>query len=95
MIDSGVWHCGFLLSGKPIDLRLWDTSGQDDYDRLRVLNYPDTDVLLLLFNISSPHSFENIKNKWVCPCTSNGPDRTLPLACCMGLYRRLKVDCQI
>ena len=52
------------LTGKPINLGLWDTAGQEDYDRLRPLSYPQTDVFLLCYAVSSPSSFENIKNKW-------------------------------
>jgi GTPase SAR1 family protein len=56
--------CWSRISGKPINLGLWDTAGQEDYDRLRPLSYPQTDVFLLCFAVSSPSSFENIKNKW-------------------------------
>jgi small GTP-binding protein len=38
--------------------------GQEDYDRLRPLSYPQTDVFLICFSIISPSSFENVKNKW-------------------------------
>jgi Ras family protein A len=41
-------------------LALWDTAGQEDYDRLRPLSYPDTDVILMCFAIDSPDSLENI-----------------------------------
>ena len=39
-------------------------SGQEDYDRLRPLSYPDTDVILMCFSIDSPDSLENIPEKW-------------------------------
>ena len=46
-----------------VELSLWDTAGQEDYDRLRPLSYPDTDVLLLTFAICNPDSFDNISEK--------------------------------
>jgi small GTP-binding protein len=52
-----------MVDGKPISLGLWDTAGQEDYDRLRPLSYPQTDVFLICFSIGSPPSFDNVKAK--------------------------------
>lgn len=52
------------LQSVQVELALWDTAGQEDYDRLRPLSYPDTDVILMCFSIDSPDSLENIPEKW-------------------------------
>jgi len=45
-------------------LHLWDTAGQEDYDRLRPLSYPGADVVLLCYSTISQASFDAIKEKW-------------------------------
>lgn len=53
------------VDGKLIELALWDTAGQEDYDRLRPLSYPDTNVLLICYSVDAPDSLENVPEKWV------------------------------
>jgi Ras-related C3 botulinum toxin substrate 1 len=48
-----------MVDGKAISLGLWDT----DYDRLRPLSYPQTDVFLICFSVVSPTSYENARTK--------------------------------
>lgn len=50
-------------SGKTVELALWDTAGQEEYDRLRPLSYPETDLLFVCFAIDCPASLENVVDK--------------------------------
>ena len=52
-----------MIAGEPHTLGLFDTAGQEDYDRLRPLSYPQTDVFLVCFSIVNPASYENAKEK--------------------------------
>ncbi|KEF61563.1 GTP-binding protein rhoC [Exophiala aquamarina CBS 119918] len=62
-------------TGKTVELALWDTAGQEEYDRLRPLSYPETDLLFVCFAIDCPNSLENVMDKWYpevlhfCPTT--------------------------
>ncbi|KAK3370603.1 small GTPase superfamily, partial [Podospora didyma] len=54
-----------MVHDEPYTLGLFDTAGQEDYDRLRPLSYPQTDVFLILARIGSLASYENVREKWV------------------------------
>lgn len=54
-----------FIDGKQIQLLLWDTAGQEEFDRLRSLSYLDTHCIMLCFSIDSPDSLENVQLKWV------------------------------
>merc|ERR1719510_2613856 len=62
-----------MVDGKPINLGLWDTAGQEDYDRLRPLSYPQTDVFLVCFAVIAMTSFNNVKQKWIPEITHHAP----------------------
>uniref|UniRef100_A0A6B2LJP7 Uncharacterized protein n=1 Tax=Arcella intermedia TaxID=1963864 RepID=A0A6B2LJP7_9EUKA len=59
------YSCNVLVDGRAVNLGLWDTAGQEDYDRLRPLSYPQTDVFLVMYSVASPASFGNVKSKWI------------------------------
>lgn len=54
-----------MVDGTPISLNLWDTAGQEDYDRLRPLSYPSTDCFLLVYAVDSKTSLKNAQYVWL------------------------------
>ena len=52
------------LDGRAVFLGLWDTAGQEGYDRLRPLSYPQTDIFVITFSITSQETWEHIPSKW-------------------------------
>ncbi|KAL1140818.1 hypothetical protein AAG570_000746 [Ranatra chinensis] len=54
------------VDGVTYSMTLWDTAGQEDYERLRPLSYPNTDCFLLCFSVGNKTSYDNIVSKW-CP----------------------------
>ncbi|KAG5682534.1 hypothetical protein PVAND_011881 [Polypedilum vanderplanki] len=56
--------CTITVDNKEYSLTLWDTAGQEDYERLRPLSYPNTDCFLLCYSMDSRTSFENVSSKW-------------------------------
>lgn len=60
----------------PTSVSFWDTAGQEDYDRLRPLSYPNTDVFMVCYSVKSKVSLNNAIQKWIpevkkyCPTAS-------------------------
>ncbi len=59
------YNANVLWRDKTIQINLWDTAGQEDYDKLRPLSYPDTDIFIICFDVTNWVSFENVRDKWV------------------------------
>ena len=51
------------VDGRSVQLALWDTAGQEDYERLRPLAYAKAHVILIGFSVDTPDSLDNIKHK--------------------------------
>ncbi|KAM0171347.1 hypothetical protein ACHAPF_008268 [Botrytis cinerea] len=54
-----------FVDGTHIELSLWDTAGQEEFDRLRSLSYDDTHAIMLCFSVDSKDPLENVESKWV------------------------------
>lgn len=68
---------------------LWDTAGQEDYDRLRPLSYPGCDTVFMCYSIISKASLQNVKKKWVKEVTHH--IKNVPLIL-LGLKADLRDD---
>ena len=68
------YNANVMWNNQTISLGLWDTAGQEDYDRLRPLSYPDTNVFLVCFSVVNPSSYANVKTKWVPELKHHAPE---------------------
>ena len=59
------YACNVGVDGAVVNLNIYDTAGQEDYDRLRPLSYPMTDVFLLCYSVSNPASFASVRSRWL------------------------------
>ncbi|XP_015273134.1 PREDICTED: rho-related GTP-binding protein RhoF [Gekko japonicus] len=58
------YTCSITVGKKEVLLHLYDTAGQEDYDRLRPLSYQNTSVVLVCYDVMNPTSFDNVLIKW-------------------------------
>ena len=83
------YSCNVKFEGCGYNLGLWDTAGQEEYDRLRPLSYPQTDCFLLCFSIVAPSSLDNCKQKWHPEISHHCPSARVIL---VGLKKDLRTD---
>ena len=48
------------LDGRYVELALWDTVDQEDYDRLRPLSYSNSHVILICYAIDTPETLTSV-----------------------------------
>ena len=77
------------VDGTAVNLMLLDTPGQDDYDRLRPVSYPKTDVFIICFSIVNPETFDNVWDKWHPEVAHHCPDTPIIL---VGTKSDLRLD---
>jgi len=76
-------------NGQHVRLDLYDTAGQEDYDRLRVICYANTNVFIVCYSIASKISLSNVEKKWVPELKVHAPDTPIIL---LGLKSDLRLD---
>jgi len=78
---------------KKIELGLWDTAGQEEYDRIRPLSYPDSSVFLLCFSVVNKVSFQNVLDKWSPELQHYAPTVPIILVGTKSDLRETSTDC--
>ncbi|RHZ69455.1 hypothetical protein Glove_283g36 [Diversispora epigaea] len=80
------------IENRHIEISLWDTAGQEEFDRLRSLSYAETHVIMLCFAVDNRDSLENIESKWMEEIHENCPGVKLVL---VALKCDLREDIQV
>ncbi|KAG7663271.1 RHO1 [[Candida] subhashii] len=75
------------IDDKKVELAIWDTAGQEEYDRLRVLSYSNAHAILICFSLVVPDSLDNVLEKWVGEARHFCKDAALILVGCKADLR--------
>jgi small GTP-binding protein len=63
--DFDILTTSLLYQGHPTQLELADTSGAEEFDRIRPLSYPGAAVVGLGFSLTDRSSFEAVTERWL------------------------------
>ena len=69
------YEASVMVDNQNVTLMLWDTAGQEAYDRLRSLSYKNVSVFIIVFSVDTPVSFENAIGKVLAKFSSPVADR--------------------
>jgi Rho family protein len=87
VFDNYVTDC--RVDGKSVQLALWDTAGQEEYERLRPLSYSKAHAILIGFAVDTPDTLDNARTKWVEEVNELCPNVPIIL---VGLKKDLRTD---
>ncbi|KAG7334844.1 hypothetical protein KOW79_001440 [Hemibagrus wyckioides] len=76
------YTASFEIDKHRIELNMWDTSGSSYYDNVRPLAYPDSDAVLVCFDISRPETLDSVTKKWQAEAQEYCPNAKLVLVGC-------------
>ena len=63
-------------TGEKVNLEIWDTAGQERYDSLLPMYYRGANVIIFVFDVNNPNTFENLKKRWI-PIVNESSMKTL------------------
>ncbi|CAI5012036.1 CPS_HP_G0084950.mRNA.1.CDS.1 [Saccharomyces cerevisiae] len=77
------------VDGIKVSLTLWDTAGQEEYERLRPFSYSKADIILIGFAVDNFESLINARTKWADEALRYCPDAPIVL---VGLKKDLRQE---
>lgn len=77
------------VDGIKVILALWDTAGQEEYERLRPFSYSKADIIVIGFALNDRESLENARSKWAEEVLRYCPQAPIVL---VGLKKDLKAN---
>uniref|UniRef100_UPI0035900C09 rho-related GTP-binding protein RhoE-like isoform X2 n=1 Tax=Myxine glutinosa TaxID=7769 RepID=UPI0035900C09 len=76
------YSSSFEVERRRVELSMWDTAGSSYYDYVRPLSYPDSDAVLICFDISRPETLDSVLKKWQAEVREFCPSITVLLVGC-------------
>ena len=76
-----------------VRLQLWDTAGQENFDKIRILCYENTKCFIVCFSVVDEVSFSNVKNTWVEEVRQHQPSAKILLVGTKSDLRGKNKDC--
>jgi small GTP-binding protein len=58
---------------KALKFEIWDTAGQEKFKALTRIFYKDSNIAILVYDITNKGSFEELKNYWLSQVKENSP----------------------
>lgn len=79
---------------KEIKFEIWDTAGQEKFRALTKMFYKDASVAILVYDITRPESFDELKEYWSVQVKDNAPANIILAVAAnkSDLYENEKVD---
>ncbi|EAY12613.1 small GTP-binding protein, putative [Trichomonas vaginalis G3] len=79
-VGSAFFTKEITMSGRPLELLIWDTAGQEVYRGLAPMYYRSAKIAIIVFDITSAKSFESV-SYWIKELTEN-VDGNLTIVVC-------------
>ena len=75
LVDSTevVWR------GQSVYLSIWDTAGQEDFDRIRQMSYNDVSMFFVCFSVVDSITCENVRVRWLPEIRQHCPNAMIML----------------